>query len=469
MIWLDSTKFSLSPSPKRSLLAINCILFANSSKADDVWPSFHDGGNTSIEAQSLPEQWSPEAGIAWTSELPGYGQSAPVVWKDHVYVTAVEGEQKEHCLVVAYSAASGQEVWRHSIDSSVPAKTSAMVSRAAPTPIADQFGVYVLFESGDLLALNHSGQQRWKLALFDKGERAFNGNHGYGASPAQTDNEVIVLVDQKGPSWLAAISKSSGETVWKTARTERSSWASPQVARFGEQTQVVVSSGGTVDGYDAVSGKLLWTKEGLSGNTIPTVTVQDDLVFVGASEPRGGGSAAQAAASNCCLKITPGSDSGYMFQWAAEKAVCSYVSPLVHQGFAYYVNSQGVVRCIEVGTGKQHYEVRMEEACWAQPIACGDRLYFFGKSGTTKIVRAGPAYELISEHRLWKEDSPPLPAQSAKYEVADAPAANGGAGSESLDPVVYGVSAVDGAFFVRLGSHLYRIGSDAAPTTALAR
>ncbi len=67
MIWLDSTAFHLPPSVKRSLLAINFILFANISKADDVRPSFHNSGDTSIEAKSLPERWSPAAGIAWTS------------------------------------------------------------------------------------------------------------------------------------------------------------------------------------------------------------------------------------------------------------------------------------------------------------------------------------------------------------------------------------------------------------------
>jgi outer membrane protein assembly factor BamB len=227
---------------------------------DDIWPSSQNGGNTSVDALLLPEHWSPDAGIAWKTELPGYGQCASVVWKDHVYVTAVEGEQKELCFVVAYNSVSRKEVWRQSFDSSVPAKSSGMVSRAAPTPMADASGVFVLFESGSLIALGHDGALRWKIALFDTSKNAFTGNHGYGASPTQTEDTVIVLVDQKGPSYLRSVSKVTGETIWNTERTGRSSWASPQIAKFRDHVQVVVSSGGTVDGYDATTGKQLWTR-----------------------------------------------------------------------------------------------------------------------------------------------------------------------------------------------------------------
>ena len=103
----------------------------------------------------------------------------------------------------------------------------------------------------------------------------------------------------------------------------------------------------------------------------------------------------------------------------------------------------------------------MEEACWAQPIACEDRLYFFGKSGVTKIIKAGAEYELLVENQLWDAKSPPLPANFKNYEATESPATKSAtetADGNSLDPVVYGVAAVDTAFFVRLGSHLFRIG-----------
>jgi hypothetical protein len=35
----------------------------------------------------MPLAWSPESGIAWQKELPGYGQSSPVIFNGRVFVT----------------------------------------------------------------------------------------------------------------------------------------------------------------------------------------------------------------------------------------------------------------------------------------------------------------------------------------------------------------------------------------------
>lgn len=40
-----------------------------------------------------------------------------------------------------------------------------MMSRAAPTPVVDEKAIYAFFESGDLIALSHSGETLWKTSL----------------------------------------------------------------------------------------------------------------------------------------------------------------------------------------------------------------------------------------------------------------------------------------------------------------
>jgi len=420
------------------------------------WAAFHNGGNTSISAANFPLRWSPEGGLGWAASLPGYGQSAPVVWRDRVYVTAVEGDNRERCFALAIDARTGRSLWTKTFASTVTMKNSYMVSRAAPTPLVDANGVYVLFGGGDLHALSHRGRPLWHCSLFDK-ERAFQNSHGYGSSPAQTDAAVIVLVDHRGPSYLAAISKATGKLLWKTQRESRSSWTSPHVTRVGSHTQIVVSSGGTVDGYDADTGEQLWSLEGISGNLIPSATVQGVHVFVGASISRNGNSRL-AAKSNCCLQITPGEAPGYKLLWRAEKAVCDYASPLVHRGYTYYINKVGVLYCLDATTGRQCYAERIGNPCWAQPIAAGEHVYFFGKKGTTTVVRAGPTFETLATNRLWTKGSAPLPDRSYEYEPESASDPRPRQpGSEYLDPIVYGVAAVDGAFYVRLGTHLFCI------------
>jgi outer membrane protein assembly factor BamB len=446
--------------PRSCVVVIVLLLqWADLGRTAENWSSFHNGGNTSISSRHLPLHWAPDEGICWRVELPGYGQSAPIVWHDQVFVTAVDGDQKEFNLVIALDAATGKEAWRRSFPATVTVRNSYMVSRAAPTPLVDQDRVYAMFESGDIHALSHEGEPKWHRSLFDNEERAFQNGHGYGASPTQTDDALVILVDHRGPSYVASIDKQTGDERWTTERPSRSSWSSPQVARTGHHEQIVVSSSGSVDAYDATSGKQLWSLAGISGNAIPSLTVAGDRIFVGASIARDDSNASSAAAANCCLQITPQEQPGYRVLWRAEQAVCDYASPLVHQKHVYYVNKVGVVYCLEADTGRQCYARRVGSPCWAQPIGAAEHLYFFGKNGSTTVLRAGPVFERLASNSLWAAGAPPKPTRSYTYEPQDENDPRPREpGDDYIDPIVYAVAAIDEAFFVRLGTHLYRIG-----------
>ncbi len=214
-----------------------------------------------------------------------------------------------------------------------------------------------------------------------------------------------------------------------------------------------------MDGYDAQTGKLLWSHAGLAGNGISSVTVQGGRVYVGAGPGQREKDADSIPSSNCCLRIRPDTKAGYEVVWKAKKVGCHYVSPLVHRGHAYYVNQAGVLHCLDAKTGKEVYARRTSGPCWAEPIAAAEHVYLFHKDGRTTVVKAGARFEAVATNRLWKEDDLPLPGRSFEYEPEGPmdrrprkPAAH------YLDPLVYGVAAVDGAFFVRVGTRLYRVG-----------
>ncbi len=418
------------------LLALSFL--ANSTTSDpSTWPGFRGCGDGISTAKNLPLSWGPGKNVAWKFDLPGYGQSSPVVWKDTVFVTSVAGDNREKGFVTAIDAGTGKKRWTHEFQPTQKAKWSNYVSKAAPTPIVDAAAVYAFFEGGDLLALTHDGKPLWSRSLVkDYGE--FQGNHGLGSSPTATDDAVIVLIDHSGPSYLLAVSKRTGKNLWKTERKSRGSWTSPVIARRDGKPEVVVSSNGNVAGYDASNGKLLWEMDGLSGNTIPSASANDDVILVGSGLSRKGGDAASASKSNCCVAlVSKDGKPGYQIRWAAQKAVSSYATPLAFQGHAYFVNQAGVVFCIDLKSGKETYAERIDGPCWASPIGAGDRVYFFGKDGRTTVLKAGPKYEKLASNTLWAERN-------------DAEAENA--------PTIHGVAAVDGAFFIRTGTALYRIG-----------
>ncbi|MCC7422415.1 MAG: PQQ-binding-like beta-propeller repeat protein [Planctomycetaceae bacterium] len=430
-------------------VAISMMLLVAGVNPDEAvkWPAFLGAGSTPVEAASLPLTWSPDENIAWKTPLEGYGQSSPVVWQDRVYLTSVEGPNKETNRLVALALSDGKVLWNHGSASTFPVKSSEYVSRAAPTPAVDATAVYAFFESGDLLAASHDGKALWSKSLTrEYGE--FQSNHGLAASPVLTENAVILLVDHGGPSFVAAFSKTDGALLWKTERKSRQSWASPTLARIAGRDQVVVSSNGSVDGYDSATGKVLWTYDQVGGNTSNTARAfGDDLILVGASAGREGRAAEGAGKSNMALRITAKGDAFEAdVAWTAKEATSSFGSPMVHDGLAYYVNRSGVVYCLDARTGEQKYAQRTKQSTWATPVGIGDRVYLFGKDGVTTVLAAGPKFQVLAENSLWNSES---------TNEGEKPGAQGRGGEARGGPVQYGVAIVPGSLLIRAGDRLY--------------
>jgi outer membrane protein assembly factor BamB len=400
------------------------VLVAAPAAAD--WPAFRGDGTSISDAANLPTQWSDEQGIAWQHQLDGYGQSSPVVLGDRVYVTSARGEQKEQGIVTAVDLASGRRLWQQEIAATQKGPANDYTSRAAPTPVVDEAGVYAFFESGDLVAYDHEGKQRWiRKPAAEYGE--LKGNHGIGGSLAQAGDLLFVAVDHDGPSYLLGIDKQTGANRWKIDRPAKVSWSSPVVTRDAEP-QVIWSSAGTVEAFRAADGKLLWSLEGIAGNTVPSATVSDDLVIVGSGDA-GQNLAIRRPAAQQPASGKLGDD---FIAWRLKEAAVSFSSPLAYQGRVYLVNRAGAAFCVDGATGKTLWTERIGGSCWASPIGAAGRVYFFGKDGLTTIVAAQAEFEKLSENRLTVEDR------------------------------VYGVAAVPGAFVMRTGEKLICVGSPLA-------
>ncbi len=406
----------------------------------DNWPAFLGAGAPQPPADSLPLTWSPESNIAWTAQLPGQGQSSPVVWDGKVYVTTIEGANKEASHVVALDLKTGKELWRHTLKTSFPVEVSVYVSQAAPTPVVDSSGVIAFFEAGDLVALDHAGQVRWQRSL-SKEFGQFKNRFGLAGSLAQDENAIYVLVDDEGPSYLMAIAKKTGETLWKKDREPRVSWSSPMLVRVGDKMQLVVSSAGAVDAYAPADGEVLWTKSDVGGNTVCTpLDDGEGRILIGASPGERSQYANMAPKSNIALQLSNSGEPKTL--WTAPRgAMASFASPVIHQGCAYWVTRAGVVFCLDAKTGEQLYSDRIADSCWATPLGVGDRIYFFGRGGKTTVLAAGPAFKELAVNSLWS---------------ADAPAASGQQGGGNFGGrTLYAGVAVNGSLLLREGEKLH--------------
>ncbi|MFO0846291.1 MAG: PQQ-binding-like beta-propeller repeat protein [Gemmataceae bacterium] len=436
----------------RTLTALAVLVAAGAAPAADNYPAFRGDGNGRAEAKNLPVEWSPKA-LAWKVKLPGYGQSSPVVHGGKVFVTAVEGPNKEKNLVAAYDLATGKELWKAELPATQTVKSSFSVARAAPTPVADAQGLYVFFESGELARLTHDGKTEWLRSLVKEFGPIKNG-HQLGSSLAQTDDLVFALVDHEGPSYLLAADKKTGMDRWKVDRPSRISWTSPVVLRHGGKALVLVSSGGSVDVYDAATGQVLSTYAGVKNNNVPSATAEGDRVVVGASDPPRGGDRETTLKSCCCLALDAEGKLSSKPLWHSEKATASFASPLIYRGCVYYLNTVGVLACLDLKTGKEHYSERTPGGCWASPVAAGDRVYLFGRNGVTTVVRAGPKFERLATNRLWDEAKGPA---ADAYQGDRKEKGPGAMAAMFGDPILYGVALVDGLILARSGTELFAV------------
>lgn len=388
------------------------------------WPSFRGRGSSVAPEPEVPVKWSENDNVAWREPLPGYGQSAPVVWGGQVFLTSVVGEKKETLVLSALDLETGEVRWRRRFPASLEIESKGTVSRGAPTPAVDRERVYAFWESGDLIAVDHDGETLWHRSLSDEFGPP-EGNHGLGSSLALTADAAIVQVTHEGPSYLMAVKKEDGETLWKADRPSKVAWTTPVVVRGARGAEVISSAAGRVEAFDAVTGELLWNLNGIERNNVPSVTVDEDLVVVASSD----------AGHNFALRRDAlGSPDTEAVAWRGEGVTSGFGSPVIHDGCVLFANKSGTVTCLDRATGEQRWRHRLEDAAWASPIAAGDRVFYFTKGGVTTVLRHG-------------EEGPEVVAQNAL----------------PTEEPVYGVAAVRGAFLIRTGTEIIRVGVDPQP------
>ena len=419
----------------------------------ETWPGFLYSPPPSLTATTLPLQWSPTENVAWRTALPGYGQSSPVVWNGTVFVTSIEGDNKETNHVVALRLSDGAEVWRKSFASSTPVANSLYVSRAAPTPTVDLRHVYAFFESGDIVALTHAGDVAWQRSL-TKDYGPLKAEFGLAASVAQDEASVFLLVEHDGPSYLLALDKETGETRWKVPREARISWSSPMLLEIDGVPQVVINSVGSVDSYAPETGDLLWSAAGLGGNTVASPQLAGtNMILVGASPGRDGKNADLARGSNLALRLErEGQTWKPTTAWQLKGPMSSFASPIAHKDYAYWINRAGVMTCIDIRSGEEMYSERLEESCWATPLVVEDRVYCCGKDGVTTVIAAGPTFKKLAVNRLWESES--VVIKPAIVEKESTPERRAAAANFAA-PVQYGAAAIEGSLLIRTGAALY--------------
>ena len=161
------------------------------------WSQFRGPAGLGISSSdNLPASWSEEsANVLWKTEIPGIGNSSPIVSHGRIFLTTsyFAGKRKTaRKTAMALDLDSGELLWETEIHNGYRGKRHHLNTFAAPTPVTDGAQIYVHF--GDVLAaLSPDGEILWKN-LVDPQYAEF-AHYGAASSPVLTDQAVIVAQD----------------------------------------------------------------------------------------------------------------------------------------------------------------------------------------------------------------------------------------------------------------------------------
>jgi outer membrane protein assembly factor BamB len=371
------------------------ILSFVSVSAAQQWTRFRgpNGSGTSA-AVDLPETWSDDD-YNWRVTLPGVGNSSPVVWGDMIYVTSnVEKDGMQ--IVTCLRTSDGGRVWRKDFKASTY-KQHALNLYASSTPTVDEKRLYVTWASTReyiVAAFDRlSVKELWRRDLGPAITR-----HGFGGSPMLYEGMVIVTKEQcewgenmsKKESFTVALDCSTGKTRWKAPRrTKETSYSTPCVYRpkNGPPQLIFSSLAHGLSSIDPLSGKTNWELDVFEKRSVASPLLVGDMIFASCGSGGGGKRMVAVRAGNPAQNVKP------HVVYDIKGSLPYVPTCIAHEGLLFVWADKGVVTCLDVATGKEHWRERVGGNFFGSPVKAAGRLYCMSRDGVMVVLKAKKTFE----------------------------------------------------------------------------
>lgn len=360
------------------------------------------GNGSSLDA-TPPTEWSPTENIKWKVPIPGSGSGSPVVWDDQVFVVSAipsgpgrGGIPQMDFKLFSYNRDDGNLDWEVTAVTAIPHEgTHSTNGYASASPCTDGEHVYAHFGSRGLYCYTMDGTLVWKRD--DLGKMRCRAGFGEGSSPTLVDDMIIVPWDHEGPSYITALNKLTGKTIWKTDRDEPTCWATPHIIEYNGKKQIVMNGQTKARAYDLETGKELWSCGGQTQRPVATAVSNDDMVFVG-SGFRGSFLGAFLPGGSGDIEGTAN------VVWDKQRDTPDIASLLISGNRLYYHKEKtAIISCVDPATGKPHYpttRVPGVDRLYASPIAAGGHVYITARSGNTTVIKDATEFEVVAENSV---------------------------------------------------------------------
>ena len=431
--------------------AVVLSLVASTGIAED-WNRFRGPNGSGVSASTgLPVEFGPETNVVWATEIP-FARSSPVFSGDQIFLTAIDDQK---FTTLALNRQSGEILWRREIERNRTDEMHQATDSATPSPVTDGDNVYAFFQETGLVSYTAQGEKRWELDL-----GPFRNFYGIAASPVLAGDVLLLLCDQAEGSFLLAVDKSSGKQLWRQARPGRlEAYTTPILYPDTSQPQQVIVSGSNwVDAYDPISGKMLWTFNGVGAGPVSSPALKGDVLYVNAPDmaaepPPAFSELAKEHDADQDGKLSksevegtwmsehygwldtdadgsftapdwesinqvvdndnwgmnairiPGPNGEPELLWRNQQSVPYIPTPLVYDSVLYMVKD-GIVTSLDPKTGEVHKRGRLTKGSpkmYASPVAGDGKIFFATLEGKVAVVEAGADWRVLSVNDLGEE------------------------------------------------------------------
>ena len=437
-------------------LGLACLALGTAAKAakaaGENWPQWRGPLQNGVAPAAEPATtWSETNNVRWKVKIPGEGSATPLVWDDLVFLqTAIPTGKKPETppaetseqspgvrpetaggaalggpgggagrgpgpggrggrfgggpkpsevyqfAVVCLQRSTGKVLWQQVAREEVPHEGVRQNEGtfASSSGVTDGKHVWAYFGSRGLYCYDSKGKLEWSQ---DLGKMRIAMGFGEGSSPTLYKDMLIVNWDNEDGSFITALDKNTGKTLWKEPREEPTSWSTPLLVDPEGKAQVVVAATGKIRSYDPASGKLNWECGGLTRNVIPSPVADSDMVYCMSGFQ---GNSLLAIHLGRTGDLT-GSDA---IAWTHKKSTPYVPSPLLYNGKLYfYANNNAVLSCMEAKTGQVLVDAeRIEglQGVYASPLGAAGKVYLTGRNGVTVVLKQSDKVEVLATNRL---------------------------------------------------------------------
>lgn len=354
------------------------------------WPGWRGprGDGTSAEKE-MPIHWSATSNIVWKAAIPGIGHASPVVWGDRVFLVSAVGEER---VLFCLKRQTGQIIWQQTVIRSPLERKHTLNSHASSTPVTDGQLVYAAFLDRDemvVAAYDLGGKRKWQVR-----PGPFKSMHGFCSSPVLFKDKVIVNGDHDGDSYLVALSRQNGQTLWKTPRENKTrSYCVPIIRELGGRTQMVLSGDKCVASYNPNDGSRHWIIDGPTEQFVASLVYspKEDLLFMTGGFP-----------DHHILAIKPngkGNITKTHIVWRTNKGVAYVPSPILEGDYFLIVSDSGVAHCFAAKSGDLLWQERLGEH-HASLVSANGLVYFLSDEGVTTVVKPGAEFQRVARNEL---------------------------------------------------------------------